>query len=128
MCKINKINFVFKDTVLPIESDVTKFLSIHGDGVKEVAFNVRDATGIYNKAKERGAHTLLDPIELTDEHGTVTIAKLYGYKTDCVLTLIDRTKYNGLFLPGYKECPFVEPLNKLFSKSTLINIDHLVHN
>jgi len=29
--------------------------------VKEIAFNVRDAAGIYNKAKNRGAHILQEP-------------------------------------------------------------------
>jgi len=43
---MNKINFVFTDTVLPFQSEITKFLKVHGDGVKEVAFSVNDLKGI----------------------------------------------------------------------------------
>jgi len=45
-----------------------------------------------------------------------------------VLTLVDRTNYTGIFLPGYQKCTFTEPLNKLFPESTCICVDHLVHN
>lgn len=40
---------------------MTEFITKHGDGVKEVAFNVKDATGIFNKAKSRGANVLIEP-------------------------------------------------------------------
>lgn len=107
---------------------MTEFISKHGDGVKEVAFNVKDAKGIFNKAKTRGANVLVEPYELSDENGHVTIAKIYGYKTDCVITLIDRTNYKGEFMPGFKQCTFDEPFNKLFPQSSLLQVDHIVQN
>jgi len=87
----NKITFVFTDTVLPFDSEITKWLKVHGDGVKEVAFAVKDAEGIYKKAVSRGAVSVQEPRTLSDEHGRVVIAKLLGYRTDTVLTLLDRT-------------------------------------
>jgi len=51
-------------------------LSRHGDGVKDVAFTVDDAAGIYNKAVERGAISVRKPETLKDEHGSVIIASV----------------------------------------------------
>jgi len=39
--------------------------------VRDVAFHVDDATGIYNKAVSRGAKGIQEPTELKDEHGSV---------------------------------------------------------
>jgi len=82
---------VFADTVLPFDSEVTQFVRKHGDGVKEVAFNVKDASGIYNKAVSRGAVSVQEPLTFSDEFGSVVIAKILGYKTDAVITLVDRS-------------------------------------
>ena len=48
----------------------------HGDGVRDIAFHVDDATGIYNKAVSRGAKGVQEPTELKDEDGTVIIASV----------------------------------------------------
>jgi hypothetical protein len=46
----------------------------HGDGVKDVAFTVDDAAGIYNKAVERGAKGVMEPKELKDDNGSVIVS------------------------------------------------------
>jgi len=56
-----------------------KELERHGDGIKDVAFQVDDAAGIYNKAIERGATGVRAPETLKDEHGTVIIASVRTY-------------------------------------------------
>lgn len=55
----------------------------HGDGVKDVAFTVDDAAGIFKKAVERGATPVMEPYELKDDNGTVLMAtvKTYGDTT-----------------------------------------------
>ena len=48
----------------------------HGDGVKDVAFEVEDCKKAYDVAVSRGAKSILEPTTLKDEHGTVIIATL----------------------------------------------------
>lgn len=128
LCRINDVNFLFADSVVPYDTDVSDFIKKHGDGVKEVAFSVKDAEGIYNKAMNRGAVSVQPPKTLKDDTGRIVIAKLMGHKTDCVITLVDRTSYTGTFMPGFKQCPFDEPFNKHFPRSSLLKIDHIVQN
>ncbi len=51
-------------------------LEAHGDGIKDVAFTVDDAAGIYAKAVERGAKSYKAPETLSDEHGTVIVSSV----------------------------------------------------
>lgn len=46
----------------------------HGDGVKDVAFEVEDLDIIVKRAKERGAEVIRDTWEESDEFGTVRFA------------------------------------------------------
>jgi 4-hydroxyphenylpyruvate dioxygenase len=71
-----KIVFVF---VSPYETDDVEFgkhLTKHGDGVKDVSFDVEDLDIIVKRARERGATILRDIWEETDEFGTVRFATL----------------------------------------------------
>lgn len=53
-----------------------------------------------------------EPWEESDEDGTIKMAviKTYG---DTTHTLIDRSGYKGLFLPGYRASTFQDPLTAL---------------
>jgi len=99
----------------------------HGDGVKDVAFTVDDATAIYNKAISRGAESAMEPTTTEDENGKVIMAavKTYG---DTIHTFVQRDGYNGVFLPGYKEHHLKELLNKHLPVPDLKHIDHCVGN
>ena len=44
--------------------------------MKDVAFLVDNATGIHDKAVERGAKSVRRPELLTDEHGSVMVASV----------------------------------------------------
>ncbi|CAM5297363.1 4-hydroxyphenylpyruvate dioxygenase [Streptomyces abikoensis] len=104
---------------------LAEHVAAHGDGVTDVALQVPDARAAYAHAVARGAHGLAEPYELTDEHGTVTLARIAAYG-DTVHTLVDRTRYDGPYLPGYAAVdpgrfgPQSEPLFEL--------IDHVVGN
>ena len=63
----------------PGETAFARELEQHGDGVKDVAFTVDDAAGIYNKAISRGAKSIRAPEELKDENGSVVIATVQTY-------------------------------------------------
>jgi len=95
-----------------------KEYALHGDGVKDVAFTVDDAAGIYKKAVERGAVSVKEPYELKDDEGTVIMAtvKTYG---DTTHTFVQRNEYKGVFLPGYKDHFLREPFNKLIPQPEL---------
>lgn len=112
----------------PYESEITKFIKVHGDGVKEVAFQVKDAAGMWKKAVSRGAVSVQEPTTLQDKDGRLIIAKILGYKTDCVITLVDRTSYTGIFMPGFTVWARQDPINKNLPGSTLSFIDHVVQN
>lgn len=55
------IVYAFTSALNPDMPEISEHLAKHGDGVRDVAFTVDDATGIYNKAVERGAHPVLKP-------------------------------------------------------------------
>ncbi|GGY03984.1 4-hydroxyphenylpyruvate dioxygenase [Streptomyces hiroshimensis] len=104
---------------------LAEHIAAHGDGVTDVALQVPDARAAYARAVEQGAHGLAEPYELTDDCGTVVLARIAAYG-DTVHTLVDRTRYQGPYLPGYEAVdpgrfgPQSEPLFTL--------IDHVVGN
>ena len=51
----------------------------YGDGVRDIAFTVYDATGIYNKAVSREATSLAEPKEYRDDNGAVILASIKTY-------------------------------------------------
>jgi 4-hydroxyphenylpyruvate dioxygenase len=120
--------FAFKSPLTPNGSEeFTKHHSQHGDGVKDVAFTVDNAAGIYEKAVQRGATSVRAPETLKDDHGSVIVAtvKTYG---DTTHTFVQRVDYTGPFLPGFKAHHKTEPLNKVMPKVPLMLIDHCVGN
>lgn len=63
-------------------------LDKHGDGVKDVAFEVDDVHAVYEKAMRNGAKSVMLPREETSEEGTVLTASIRTYGK----------RMNGLFL------------------------------
>lgn len=99
----------------------------HGDAVKDVAFSVDDAAAVYNAAVKNGATPIQDTQEISDKHGSVLTAKINTYG-DTTHTLIQRSTYNGIFLPGFVETNHDDPLNRLLEPVHLELIDHCVGN
>jgi 4-hydroxyphenylpyruvate dioxygenase len=95
----------------------------HGDGVKDVAFRVADATAAYHEALRRGAHGLLEPTPMEDAAGRVTRATIAAYG-DTVHSFIEREAYSGPFLPGFR--PLQSPLPA--PDTGLCAVDHIVGN
>lgn len=102
-------------------------LEAHGDGIKDVAFTVDDAAGIYAKAVERGAKAVKAPETLTDEHGTVIVSSVQTYG-DTIHTFVQRVDYKGPFLPGFKAHTYKEKFNDIIAVPELLFIDHIVGN
>jgi 4-hydroxyphenylpyruvate dioxygenase len=72
----------------------------HSDGVRDIALAVPDVDRAYAHAVSAGARGLVEPHDLCDEHGVVRLASIAAYG-DTVHTLVDRSKYDGPFLPGF---------------------------
>ena len=72
----------------------------HGDGVLDISLEVPDVDQCVRQARASGARVVIEPHDITDEHGTVRLATIAAYG-DTVHTLVDRSRYDGVYLPGY---------------------------
>lgn len=79
------------------------------------------------KSVERGAEVVREPWEESDEDGVVRFAQVKTYG-ECTHTLIDRSKYNGLFLPNFGPPRERDVLLEKLPKTNLQFIDHIVGN
>jgi 4-hydroxyphenylpyruvate dioxygenase len=123
----NDIVYAFTTALQPGNNEFYDELKTHGDGVKDVAFAVEDAKGIYEKAVSRGAKGVREPEELKDEHGSVIVASVQTYG-DTIHTFVERKDYDGPFLPGFKKSDVKEPVNDLMETPKFERIDHVVGN
>uniref|UniRef100_A0A8C6WPP6 4-hydroxyphenylpyruvate dioxygenase n=1 Tax=Neogobius melanostomus TaxID=47308 RepID=A0A8C6WPP6_9GOBI len=68
-----KIMFVFESALNPGHKEMGEHLMKHGDGVKDIAFQVEDCDYLIKTAKERGAVIVKEPWVEQDSHGKVNI-------------------------------------------------------
>ncbi|WP_043237243.1 4-hydroxyphenylpyruvate dioxygenase [Streptomyces violaceusniger] len=119
--------FVFTSVIKPVSAwgrFLAEHVAEHGDGVIDLAVEVPDARAAYAYAVEHGAAGIEEPHELKDEHGTVVVASIRTYG-DTRHTLIERTGYDGPYLPGFAEAePIVDPP----ARRNFQAIDHCVGN
>jgi 4-hydroxyphenylpyruvate dioxygenase len=96
----------------------------HGDGVVDLALEVPDVDKCVIHARSQGATVLDEPHDVTDEHGTVRMAAIAAYG-ETRHTLIDRSRYTGVYLPGFVErtSTMTAPDKRLFQA-----VDHCVGN
>ncbi len=83
-------------------TEIGKHIDKHGDGVKVTALWVDDATYAYNEAIKRGATSHMEPTKEEDENGYIVRSGIHTYG-EVVHIFVERDKYNGIFLPGYKK-------------------------
>jgi 4-hydroxyphenylpyruvate dioxygenase len=117
-----KIRFVLTTPLHP-DGEIADHIKLHGDGVKTLALWVDDATAAWNETTRRGAVSVQQPTTLSDEHGSVVLSAIKTYG-DTVHTFVERSKYSGPFLPGYKSVDdgySTEPIGLLY-------VDHCVGN
>lgn len=116
----DRIRFVLT-TPLAGDGEMGDHLRIHGDGVRDIAFEVDDADAAFAEAVERGASPAIEPHDVSDEHGTVRWAAIRTYG-DTIHSLISKGRYDGPFLPGFAERPIEE------EGTGLVAVDHVVGN
>lgn len=111
-------------TALSPESPIAKHVYAHGDSVRDVALWVDDASMSFEETVSRGARSVRSPEVLQDEHGEVVVASIATYG-DTIHTFVERTRYNGPFLPGFIPSPSEswrpDPLGLKY-------VDHIVGN
>lgn len=106
----------------PLRHDdpLSTWLMLHGDGVRDVAFEVDNLEAVYNRAIEGGARSFLNPGELAGPDGKVLTAGIHTYG-EVVHSFIQKDGYDG-FLPGFV------PAEIKGRPTGLTSIDHVVGN
>ncbi|XP_057677718.1 4-hydroxyphenylpyruvate dioxygenase [Corythoichthys intestinalis] len=124
----DKIIFAFESALNPGYEEMGEHLMKHGDGAKDIAFQVEDCDFLIKTAKQRGAVIVKDPWVEEDIHGRVkyAVVQTYGDTTHTFIEYLG--PYKGLFLPGYKEPLFRDPLLAKLPQAGLRFIDHVVGN
>ena len=118
----NKIRLVLTTPLRP-EHPAAAHVHRHGDGVRDIALWVDDAREAFRLAVERGARPAQEPTVLRDDDGEVVLAAIQTYG-DTIHTLVERSDYRGLFLPGFLR---VEPRYQP-APVGLQYVDHIVGN
>jgi 4-hydroxyphenylpyruvate dioxygenase len=101
----NRVNFVLTTPLLP-EHPAAEHIKQHGDGVRDIAFQVEDADHAFNEAVKRGATPVTEPHDRSDDNGSVRHAAIATYG-DTIHSFISYNtannghNYNGVFLPGF---------------------------
>jgi len=111
-------------TALREEHEITRHHAKHGDGVRDIALAVPDATEAYRQAVSRGARSVLEPQRVEDEFGTLERSAIATYG-DTIHTFVNRAEYRGPFLPGYVS---VSENGHAGGGVGFTNIDHIVGN
>ena len=117
-----KVRFVLTTPLNP-ESDIAQHILKHGDGVRDIVFEVDNAEEAHRVTTERGAESVAELHDLSDDDGTVRRATIRTYG-DTVHSFVETEGYNGFFLPGFakkEEDTLAEPVG-------LKHIDHIVGN
>ncbi len=117
----NKIRFVLSSALSP-DSPIARHYTLHGDGVKSVAFRVKDVESTLAAARQRGATVAIPMSTWKDEGGELRFAAIHTYG-DTIHTFVDRSDYQGTFAPGYAACEFPKA-----ASAGLLSVDHVVGN
>lgn len=112
--------------------EMWEHLDRHGDGVKDVAFEVEDVQGVWENAIFHGAVSVQEPSLMSgggEAEGEVLSATIRTYG-DTTHTFIQRMEsYTGPFLPGFRaEKCTSDPANAYLPSVELEAIDHCVGN
>ena len=118
----DKLRFVLTSSLVE-DSEITRHVARHGDGVKVLALWVDDAEKSFYETVGRGARPALEPVTLEDENGTVTISSIHTYG-ETLHTFVDRSNYDGPFLPGYEARESLMEIRPIGLKY----VDHCVGN
>jgi 4-hydroxyphenylpyruvate dioxygenase len=121
-----EITFVLASPLHSDHPDSQRLIE-HGDGVQTIALEVDDVTATYDEVVRRGAIGVAVPTVWEDEHGVYESAAIQAYG-DTTHTFVDRSKYRGIFAPGYAPIDPDRYSPRSFRHVGLKAIDHIVAN
>ncbi|MFD8810018.1 4-hydroxyphenylpyruvate dioxygenase [Streptomyces sp. NPDC059627] len=124
--KSGAVRFVVKGGVAP-DSPLLDHHRRHGDGVVDIALEVPDVDRCVEHARAQGAVVAEEPHDVTDEHGTVRVATIATYG-DTRHSLVDRSRYEGPYRPGYVERTSSYVKRPDAPKRLFQALDHVVGN
>ena len=128
----NKVSYILKQnniyfmlsSGLSSNNHISKWISVHGDGVRDIAFKVGSSKNAYDSVISRGglSNNEYSSIEDSDGFYETSSVKTYG---DTIHSFISDSKYNGHWAPNFM--PWDISIN---SKNIcgLQKIDHVVGN
>ncbi|MBK8983103.1 MAG: 4-hydroxyphenylpyruvate dioxygenase [Ignavibacteria bacterium] len=119
-----KIRFVLSS---PLTDDnfIAEHHKKHGDGVRDIAMEVDDATKSYFETTSRGAKGVLEPTEFKDDNGVIIRSAIQTYG-DTIHSFVERKNYKGLFMPGFVSA--AHKAVKGIKDTGLKSVDHIVGN
>ena len=115
-----KARFLVRTPLTP-DGVMADHIRLHGDGVRDIVFQVDDADAAFEEAVKRGAKPAIEPYDESDEHGTVRRAAIHTYG-DTLHSFLSDDDYRGPFLPGYKAA--LVPGRD----AGILRVDHIVGN
>jgi 4-hydroxyphenylpyruvate dioxygenase len=99
----------------------------HGDGVQSIALEVGDVYAAFELAVARGARVAAPPRTIEDESGSYDVALIHAYG-DTTHAFVNRSKYRGVFAPGFQPLDPDRYSPRTFHPVGLKVIDHIVAN
>ncbi len=120
------ITFVLASPLHADHPDAAR-LAQHGDGVQSIALEVDDVTAAFETAIARGAKPASPPSVVEDDSGIYEMAAIHAYG-DTTHTLVNRSRYHGIFAPGFQALEPDRYTSRVFQPVGLRVIDHIVAN
>src|ERR1051325_1861905 len=108
------------------DSEIVRFACRHGDAAKDISLRVPSAREAYRNAGQRGARGIAEPQWVDDEFGRVELSSVATYG-EVVHTFVNRSEYEGAYLPGYVAQPSANGAAGGLGLG-LLAIDHVVGN
>jgi 4-hydroxyphenylpyruvate dioxygenase len=115
----NNITLIFTSALSP-DSPVAEHVRVHGDSVKDIAFNVDDVPYTFAETVRRGARPVMEPTHFDLDEGRFVKATVAAYG-DTVHSFIHREGVDKRFFPGYQ--PFKNPVQTI--PTGLTAFDHI---
>ena len=121
--KQQKLTFVFTTSLRP-DTEISRHVLKHGDGIKFLALRVDDAAGARQETTKRGGRSYLEPKVMKDADGEVIVSGIHTYG-EVLHLFIERKNYRGTFMPGFRNWhnPYFQP-----EETGLLYVDHCVGN
>ena len=92
------------------EHEITRHHARHGDGVRDIALTVPDATEAYRQSVQRGARGVVEPFRVEDDFGTIEMAAIASHCESKVGASTSGRRWRHTFgLSPYQRSPVVQP-------------------